>query len=144
MNSTIQQILKKSRLSVTESRGSILNLFINSDGALGHGEIEKQLDTGFDRVTIYRTLQTFVEKGIIHIIPSTDNVVRYALCAHGCGEGHHNDQHIHFTCKNCHLTLCLDHVATPSLQLPKGYIQLQTEVIVTGICEKCNLKNSRN
>jgi Fur family ferric uptake transcriptional regulator len=32
--------------------------------------IEKEVGDKYDRVTIYRTLQTFEEKGIIHTIPT--------------------------------------------------------------------------
>ena len=59
-------ILKHYGLSITESRKQILELFHASKGALAHADIEKRSSASFDRVTIYRTLQTFVEKGIIH------------------------------------------------------------------------------
>ena len=72
-------ILKTSQLSVTDSRKKILELFFNHDGALAHADIEKKSGVQFDRVTIYRTLQTFVDKGIIHTIPTADNAVLYAL-----------------------------------------------------------------
>jgi Fur family ferric uptake transcriptional regulator len=68
-------ILKKNQLSVTEGRKKILDLFLTSPGALAHADIEKSTDASFDRVTVYRTLQTFVEKGIIHNIPTTDNSI---------------------------------------------------------------------
>ena len=77
---TLPDILKKNQLSITESRKKILELFLNSAGALAHADIEKSTDGSFDRVTVYRTLQTFVEKGIIHNIPTTDNAILYALC----------------------------------------------------------------
>ncbi|MGL1176149.1 Fur family transcriptional regulator, partial [Vibrio parahaemolyticus] len=65
---------------VTDTRKKILHFFLESNSALTHADIEQQMDATFDRVTIYRTLQTFVEKGIIHTIPSADNAIRYALC----------------------------------------------------------------
>ena len=84
-------ILKKNQLSVTDSRKKILELFLKSPGALAHADIEKSTGENFDRVTVYRTLQTFVEKGIIHNIPTTDNSILYALCKHDCEAGHHHD-----------------------------------------------------
>ena len=77
-------ILKRSGLSITEGRKKILDLFLGKEGALAHSDIEKNTDAAFDRVTVYRTLQSFVEKGIIHQIPTTDNSVLYALCRHEC------------------------------------------------------------
>jgi Fur family transcriptional regulator, ferric uptake regulator len=138
MATDTKEILKKNKLSITASREKILNLFLDQAGALAHGDIEKKAGEKFDRVTIYRTLQVFVEKGIIHTIPTTDNSILYALCKDDCEEGHHHDHHIHFICTQCHHTYCLDDVVTPAVKLPKGYSAKQIEVVVEGICEKCS------
>jgi Fur family ferric uptake transcriptional regulator len=133
----VKDILRNNNLSITASREKILHLFLEQNGALAHGDIEKKAGEKFDRVTVYRTLQTFVDKGIIHTIPTTDNSIRYALCKDDCKEGHHHDHHIHFVCTNCHVTYCLDDVATPELKLPKGYTVSQIEVVAEGICKNC-------
>jgi len=138
MREEIKGILKRNHLSVTGSREKILGLFLNQEGALAHGDIEKKAGEKFDRVTIYRTLQTFVEKGIIHAIPTADNSIRYALCKDDCSEGHHHDHHIHFFCTNCQNTYCLDDIVTPDIKLPAGYVSSQIEVVVEGICKSCN------
>ena len=104
---------------------------------MAHGDIEKKAGEKFDRVTVYRTLQTFVEKGIIHAIPTADNSIRYALCKDACSEGHHHDHHIHFQCTNCQNTYCLDVVVTPEIRLPKGYVSKHIEVVVEGVCKTC-------
>ncbi|RYZ49860.1 MAG: transcriptional repressor, partial [Chitinophagaceae bacterium] len=86
VTSRLNDILHRRQLSSTESRRKILSLFLSSNDALTHGTIEKEVGDKYDRVTIYRTLQTFEEKGIIHSIPTADNAVRYALCKE-CEEG---------------------------------------------------------
>ena len=134
----IKTILKKNKLSVTDSREKILSLFLHGEGALAHGDIEKKAGEKFDRVTVYRTLQVFVEKGIIHTIPTADNSIRYALCRDECSEGHHHDHHIHFVCDKCNMTYCLDNIATPSVNLPAGYEVKQIEMVVEGICKNCS------
>jgi len=131
------ETLKRNQLSITDSRKKILELFIRANGALAHADIEHQSGTEFDRVTIYRTLQTFVEKGIIHTIPTADNSVRYALCKDECTEGHHHDDHVHFMCDDCGKTYCLDNVTIPAVTLPKGFKATQTDVVVSGKCMKC-------
>ncbi|MBI5373425.1 MAG: transcriptional repressor [Sphingobacteriales bacterium] len=143
-NKTIQDIenriaslLKRSDLSVTESRRKILHLFLEQPGALAHGDIERKAGEKFDRVTVYRTLQAFVDKGIIHTIPTADNSIRYALCKDDCSAGHHHDHHIHFVCTNCNNTYCLDDVVTPEIKLPKGYQAEHVEVVVEGVCKNC-------
>lgn len=135
---SIIETLKKNQLSITDSRKKILELFVRAKTALAHADIEQQSGTEFDRVTIYRTLQTFVEKGIIHTIPSSDNSVRYALCKDACTEGHHHDNHVHFMCDACGTTYCLDHVTIPHVSLPAGFISTQTDLVVSGKCAKCN------
>jgi Fur family transcriptional regulator, ferric uptake regulator len=132
------QLLRRNSLSITDSRKKILSLFLEQEGALAHGDIEKRAGEKFDRVTIYRTLQTFVDKGIIHTIPTADNSVRYALCKDECSEGHHHDHHIHFVCNNCNNTFCLDDVVTPEIKMPRGYTATHTEVVVEGLCKNCS------
>lgn len=130
-------LLKRHGLSVTDGRKDILVFFLSRKGALAHADIEKKLGAHYDRVTIYRTLQSFVDKGLIHSIPTKDNSIRYALCKDECASGHHHDHHIHFVCKHCDHTYCLDEVATPSVKLPKGYSIQQVEMVVSGVCISC-------
>lgn len=134
----IAELLKRNSLSITDSRKKILHLFLEQTGALAHGDIEKRAGEKFDRVTVYRTLQTFVDKGIVHTIPTADNSIRYALCKDECSEGHHHDHHVHFVCSTCNNTYCLDDVVTPEIKLPKGYSAEQVEVVVEGTCKNCN------
>ena len=131
------EILKKNQLSVTAGRKKILELFLSSPGALAHADIEKNTDAAFDRVTVYRTLQTFVDKGIIHNIPTTDNSILYALCKDNCEAGHHHDNHVHFICSQCNKTICLDDVTVPEVKLPRGFTPTNTQMVVHGICGDC-------
>lgn len=130
-------ILKRNGLSVTEGRKKILELFLETEGALAHADIEKNTDAAFDRVTVYRTLQTFVDKGIIHQIPTTDNSILYALCRHNCAQGHHHDNHVHFICDSCDKTICLDDVTVPAVKLPDGFEPSHAAMIVSGVCSDC-------
>jgi Fur family ferric uptake transcriptional regulator len=143
MNSSVEHkdlandILKKNQLSVTGSRKTILEIFLSGVGAVAHADIEKYAGEKIDRVTVYRTLQSFMEKGIIHTIPSVDNSIRYALCKDDCTEGHHHDNHVHFLCSECSKTICLDSVVIPEVKLPRGFKPLERQMIVTGICIEC-------
>lgn len=135
-NLGLNDILHRRQLSSTESRRRILALFLSSDDALTHGDIEKTVGDKYDRVTIYRTLQTFEEKGIVHTIPTADNAIKYALCKE-CDEGHHHDDHVHFVCTNCDKTICLDDVVSPKIELPKGYEAESVQVVIKGVCREC-------
>jgi Fur family ferric uptake transcriptional regulator len=137
MPDEVKDILKQNRLSITGSRLRILEFFLANGNALSHADIEKNAEASFDRVTVYRTLQTFVEKGIIHLIPTTDNSIKYALCKNDCAAGHHHDNHVHFICDECSKTICLDEVNIPVVKLPEGFTPQHTEMVVTGICGEC-------
>ena len=139
----VASLLKENNLSVTAGRQKILQLFLNSGGALAHADIEKNAGAHFDRVTIYRTLQAFVEKGIIHTIPTSDNSIKYALCKNDCTEGHHHDHHIHFVCNICNNTFCLDDVVTPEINLPEGYQSAELEVVAKGVCKNCHTRHKK-
>lgn len=137
MENNIDELLRKSQLSVTGSRRKILELFLQHDGALSHGDIEKKAAEKFDRVTVYRTLQAFLERGLIHSIPTADNSIRYALCKDDCTGGQHRDDHVHFICNSCGNAVCLEEVVVPAIKLPRGYIVQQVEMLVSGVCKSC-------
>jgi len=137
MDLQIDEILRRNQLSLTGSRKKILELFLTNDGALAHGDIEKKTGEKFDRVTVYRTLQSFLEKGIIHTIPTADNSIRYALCHDNCSEGHHHDNHVHFLCSACGKTTCLADVTIPEVKLPEGFRPEEFQMVVTGVCKEC-------
>ncbi len=142
MEAQINSILKRNSLSVTSGRKKILELFLENNAALSHGDIEKKAGEKFDRVTVYRTLQSFVEKGIIHSIPTADNSILYALCKDNCSEGHHHDNHIHFICSKCGDTTCLENISTPMIKLPDNFVATKVEVVVNGICKNCQKKKA--
>jgi Fur family ferric uptake transcriptional regulator len=138
MQKKIDDLLKKNELSVTAGRKQILELFLQQEGALSHSDIEKRAGGKFDRVTVYRTLQAFLEKGLIHSIPTADNSIRYALCKDDCSGGHHRDDHVHFICNTCGNTMCLEDILIPPIKLPGGFVIEQVEMLVSGVCKSCN------
>ena len=137
MSHLVDQVLKENNLSVTLGRKKVLELFLKADCALVFSEIEKKSHSIIDRVTVYRTLQTFLEKGLIHLIPTTDNLTKYALTKGNSKRQHIYANHIHFFCSNCNKTICLDEVNTPKIKLRKGYREQSYQLVVTGICANC-------
>ena len=130
-------IIKKHGLSITESRTIILSLFQKERKALAQNDIERKTKASLDRVTVYRTLNTFLEKGIIHQIPTTNNLQLYALCGDSCGSEAHNDNHVHFECEKCSSVTCIDEVVVPMVKLPKGFKPLKSSMVVKGFCAAC-------
>lgn len=132
-----ENILKSHGLSLTEARIGILSLFRSSKGALAHANIEKGPLAKLDRVTIYRTLQTFVDKGILHTVPTNDNSIVYALCPGSCSKDHHRHDHVHFVCNSCETTFCLEKTTIPDVALPDGFMIAEAALVVKGTCNVC-------
>ena len=140
MSQTIKQILQRGDLTVTKCRIRLLEMFSQTAVALEHRHIEEDIGNQFDRVTIYRTLTSFLSKGIIHKIPTFDGTIKYGLCQDNCTDHkHHIDNHIHFICHSCGKTQCLQQVVVPNIGgLPLGFLTTKTDVILQGLCQKCN------
>lgn len=132
-----QSILKQHDLRLTEPRAQILDLFLQQEHALPHSFIEQHLKD-VDRVTIYRTLRTFVGSGILHTIPDQSEGVKYALCEEHCQAHAHLHNHVHFTCRQCGATTCLEGVQIPAVAVPAAYKAEEANLIVQGLCPGCN------
>ena len=132
----IEGILQEKAVRITPMRQLLLEYFIQEDKVVGLGELEKAFPRA-DRITLYRTLKTFAEKGIVHSIESGTSEVKYALCKAHCTEARHIDRHPHFLCLKCHQISCLDTVFIPQMELPEGYQFQQASMIIKGVCKEC-------
>jgi Fur family transcriptional regulator, ferric uptake regulator len=131
-------ILQSHKLRITDCRLDIIQEFLAKNVALSHSDLEETLNQQFDRVTIYRTLKTFLDKDLIHKVLDDSGATKYALCAHGESEHHHNHEHVHFKCETCGETTCLEDITLPQVKLPAGFIKKEMNLLVQGICEKCH------
>jgi Fur family ferric uptake transcriptional regulator len=131
-------ILKSHGLRKTKARLAVLDYFQSHSSALAPGDLNQALGADLDRVTLYRIIQSFEEHGIIHKVPDDEVAVKYSLCGTGCTPTEHHDHHLHFKCKGCGETRCLPKQAIPSFEVPAGYHVEETEILINGICAKCN------
>jgi len=127
-------MLEKKQIRKTPFRQKVFKLFEASKNAISLKKIEKSLSS-YDRITLYRTLKLFIEKGIIHEVLHS-NGKKYALCKEQCDEHQHQHNHMHFHCSSCNESFCLE-TQISKLNLP-GYIILQADLNVHGICKECN------
>ncbi|XOV94287.1 MAG: Fur family transcriptional regulator [Bacteroidota bacterium] len=130
------EILKNHNLRVTDCRIAVLQQFMKTDHALSQSDLDENC-SGFDRVTLYRTLQNFLEKGILHRIPNDFGYASYGVCFDTCGpDGHHHD-HLHFQCTDCGHIQCLEETHLPKVKLPKEYHVDHVDLIIAGTCTHC-------
>lgn len=137
MNQASNRLLKTFRLRSTPTRQEILRLFLKKEHALSHSDIESEIPDDIDRVTVYRTLKTFFDRGLIHKVLDDGGSLKYALCTETCTDTEHRHDHVHFKCTKCGQTNCL-HVDIPAIKLPKGYVPREVNLLIQGICESCS------
>jgi Fur family ferric uptake transcriptional regulator len=135
-NHTFEALLEKHHLKKTGPRLKVLSMLSAKSVATSQPDLESVM-VDIDRVTLYRILSAFEEKGIIHKVFDLNGTANYAMCASDCGENHHHDQHLHFNCTNCNNVYCLDDLELPPLNLPAGFKPKGFTVYATGLCPKC-------
>jgi Fur family ferric uptake transcriptional regulator len=130
-------ILSEFKLRITPARQFILGLFLKSEFAISHTDIDGEINESLDRITVYRTLKTFLKKGLIHQVPDDKGAMKYALCSGACSPANHSHDHVHFKCLKCGQTNCLN-ISIPSIKLPKGYASNDTSILIQGVCKHCS------
>ncbi|HSZ24582.1 MAG TPA: transcriptional repressor [Cytophagaceae bacterium] len=140
-NEQIELLLKENNLKKTPIRRDILNLYLSKPYALSQNDIEAAFSKKeYDRITLYRTLKTFEESGIIHKIYDPTGVAKFSLCPSGCTKHKHTDEHAHFNCITCHHTYCMPTVPAPKVIVPEGFHSLHYSYSIEGICISCKSK----
>ena len=132
----VLELLKRNKLRATPVRKELLSVFLSAQNALSNQDIEERM-ADVDRVTLYRTLKSFQEKGIIHRAFDGTDTAKYASCSEACDAHAHHDEHLHFHCSQCDNTFCVDEIPIPKLQMPSGFTAQKTNIVVDGICENC-------
>tara|TARA_B110000285_G_scaffold29050_1_gene29248 strand:- start:354 stop:755 length:402 start_codon:yes stop_codon:yes gene_type:complete len=132
----MKDLLKNKKISQTPFRLDVLAIFNKYDNAIPLSIVEKDLKE-YNRITLYRTIKVFIEKGIIHEITLSGSESNYALCQEECNTVAHHHQHIHFKCKVCNKIFCVEVDKFPTITLSEYNIE-QLEIQAIGLCKNCN------
>ena len=142
------QMLKNARLYCTEPRLAILQVLMQAARPLRQDQVAQQLTRdpkrGFSRlgiplralnkVTVYRTLESLIEVGLVHRAFTYRRAWYFELADH-CTE---HQCHPHFTCTNCGVTHCLTDILLPMAKISqKGFIVNRQQVRLEGLCPAC-------
>ncbi len=133
--SEYKKTLKNHDLRITDCRIDVLEYFFKTSYALSFRDLEDGL-AEYDRVTLYRTLNSFLEKGLLHKIPSDSGFANYALCPDECSNHNHHHDHVHFKCNICGHIECLTSLSIPKVEIPEYEINEQS-LVLNGICKIC-------
>lgn len=127
------EVLAKNNLRRTSCREGIIAVVMLAKHALSENEIREQLVGNYDRTTFYRSFKTLEENKIIHKIVVDNQLVKYAFKDTVAMK----NEHAHFYCNKCNSVLCLKSVPIEKPPLPSGYTEMETEIIIKGICNVC-------
>ncbi len=133
-------LLLRYQLKKTIPRLSVLSVLKSRKVATSQPDLEQIIGKDIDRVTLYRTLTTFEEKGIIHKILDINGTSNYAMCSSECTESQHKHEHVHFNCTNCLDLYCLDKLQIPKFTMPAGFTIAAANLVIYGVCDTCNKK----
>lgn len=134
-----ETLLDKHQLKKTAPRLRVLSMMYSKNTATSQPDLESVMND-IDRVTLYRILSIFEEKGIIHKIFDLNGTANYAVCHSNCEANHHHDEHVHFNCTNCKNVYCLNELTLPQITLPGGFRPTGFTLYASGLCPKCDKK----
>lgn len=135
-----ESVLKQSGLKRTPVRIGVLSVLAHSTQPMDVVDILKQLPSFTEPVTVYRTLNTFVTKKLVHRVRGEDRSWRYAMGDQSKPSDH---QHAHFVCDSCGKVECIANAKLPHKLLDKvhpapGYRIDYPELLLHGTCPKCH------
>lgn len=136
MSKELENMLIAKQINPTAMRLLVLEFLLKQKSAISLSDLEKQFERS-DRTTLYRTLKTFEENGLIHEIKDRNEAVKYALCEAECKNGFHYDQHLHFHCTKCNELFCLPGTQLPVIPLPDKFQLQEISLVARGICNAC-------
>lgn len=130
-----RQKLKDAELYCTEPRLAILQVLMQTARPLRQDQIAEPLTLrALNKVTVYRTLESLIEVGLVHRAFTYQRAWYFELADH-CTE---HQCHPHFTCTNCGVTHCLTDILLPMAKISqRGFIVNRQQVRLEGLCPAC-------
>lgn len=128
--------LRNAGLRRTAARVALLDVLDAQGSPVTHAELVAHPKLGeVNAVTVYRTLASLEEKGLIHRIFGPDGVWRH--CASGEVEGCPGN-HAHFLCTDCDSVTCLRDQPLPRVRVAPGAVVTRRNLVATGTCPDCS------
>jgi Fur family ferric uptake transcriptional regulator len=131
--------LQRAGLRRTPVRVGVLEILAAAKQPMDVPQILAKLPERTDAVTVYRTLNTFTRKKLVHRVRGEDRGWRYAM---GNTELQAEHRHPHFVCEHCGKVECLTSADIPpsfirQLGVAPRYRVSYPEVVLHGLCPRC-------
>lgn len=138
VNEKLEAFRRKCRarhLSMTPQRMAIYEILIESEDHPTTEEVFERVRASFADIsidTVYRTLTTFSDMGLIHVVEGYGEAKRYDPDM----ASHH-----HFRCRKCHKIIDFQDAGFDALAIPETlaskYQISNVKVVLEGICDRC-------
>ena len=131
----IKELLRNRDLKATSVRIRLLVKMQEYQSAMPYSTIQKEMKD-IDRVTLYRTLESLKEQGIIHKAFQAGKESYFAMCGQKCGKDQHRHDHVHFRCTGCGTVTC--EMPDKSFQISIAGSEIDNVSIqLEGMCRMC-------
>lgn len=136
-NDNIENILTDRGIKPTANRILVMKELMKASNPVNLADLEVLLEFSMDKASIFRVLELFAEKDVVHVIEDGSRSLKYELCH---SENKHSiaDQHAHFYCEHCKETYCIEAAIVPMIDIPDGFIPHSINYVIKGICPKCS------
>jgi Fur family ferric uptake transcriptional regulator len=136
------QLLQSIGLRRTPVRMGVLSILTKAKHPMDVPSILEKLGARTEAVTVYRTLNTFTRKKVIHRVRGDERSWRYAMGEPQDTKAH---RHPHFVCDQCGKVDCLSDAVIPAnmvrlLGVSSDYWVSYPEVVLHGLCPNCRPK----
>lgn len=136
-NGNIENILTDRGVKPTVNRILVMKELMKASNPVNLADLEVLLGFSMDKASIFRVLELFAEKDVVHVIEDGSRSLKYELCH---SETKHSiaDQHAHFYCEHCKETYCIEAARVPMIDIPDGFTPHSINYVIKGICSKCS------
>ncbi len=133
---TPETLLLDHGLSRTKTRVNILDILMRSSAPMSGKDICSVLTIKCDKSTVFRTLNSLLEKQMLQRV-IIDHEVKYSL-----RDKHHtitsrDSDHVHFKCMKCEKVICMTQLLVKDYTLPDGFVKEENQFLIIGICKEC-------
>lgn len=131
--------LESKGIRPTANRILVMKTLMGEQNPQSLSNLERKM-VSMDKSSIFRTLTLFLEHDVVHAFEDGRGVLCYELCEEK-GACNHHDGHIHFYCKSCQRSFCMEDIHIPSFELPEGFYPHSISFVIKGECPDCRKKH---
>lgn len=138
MNSNyIENILNEKGVKPTANRILVLKELLKTSHPISIADLESLLGFSMDKASIFRVIELFSKKNVVHVIEDGSRSLKYELCH---SNSHHSiyDQHVHFYCEECKEIYCFETETIPLTNIPEGFHPHSINYMIKGTCPSCD------